>query len=230
MTLRSVSLVLVLSLAASLILSSSSSRASARNSLEETERLYADLMDASSILATIDSGLFITYKGKHRAAWKRVRDEKYKEITALLERTSAKDFSAADARALKLMRKTVQSMATDQTSPEHKFHCKDAQNRDLKNADLRSALYSCFDELGNNLEFEGNQLNRVSALDLLTEIVEPERRKSLFMAFVPLWKVIQSGLAWLCFLFPLIEPDRRSYRIRLSEKTHGVRCDAVCNF
>ena len=31
----------------------------------------------------------------------------------------------------------------------------------------------------------------------------------------------QSGLAWLCFLFPLIEPDRRSYRIRLSEKTHG---------
>jgi hypothetical protein len=31
-----------------------------------------------------------------------------------------------------------------------------------------------------------------------------------------------SGLAWLCFLFPLIEPDVRSYRIRLSEKTHDV--------
>ena len=40
----------------------------------------------------------------------------------------------------------------------------------------------------------------------------------------------QSGLAWLCFLFPLIEPDRRSYRIRLSEETHDVTCDAVCNF
>ena len=40
----------------------------------------------------------------------------------------------------------------------------------------------------------------------------------------------QSGLAWLCFLFPLIEPDRRSYRIRLSEKTHAVTCDAVGNF
>ena len=40
----------------------------------------------------------------------------------------------------------------------------------------------------------------------------------------------QSGLAWLCFLFPLIEPDRRSYRIRLSEKTHDVTCDAACNF
>src|SRR2546423_15718172 len=121
MTLRSVSLVLVLSLAASLILSSISSRASAHNSLGQTERLYADLMDASSILAAIDSGLFITYKAKDRAEWKRVRDERYKEITALLERTSA-NFSAADARALKLMRKTLQSMATDQTSPEHKFH------------------------------------------------------------------------------------------------------------
>src|SRR5215475_14853262 len=31
----------------------------------------------------------------------------------------------------------------------------------------------------------------------------------------------QSGLAWLCFLFPLIEPDRRISRIRLSEK--GLR-------
>src|ERR1700757_454675 len=30
----------------------------------------------------------------------------------------------------------------------------------------------------------------------------------------------QSGLAWLCFLFPLVEPDRQVSRIRLSEKTH----------
>jgi len=29
-----------------------------------------------------------------------------------------------------------------------------------------------------------------------------------------------SGLTWFCFLFPLIEPDRRISRIRLSEKTH----------
>ena len=41
----------------------------------------------------------------------------------------------------------------------------------------------------------------------------------------------QSGLAWFCFLFPLIEPDMQISRIRLSEKTHAfahgrfaVRC------
>jgi hypothetical protein len=33
----------------------------------------------------------------------------------------------------------------------------------------------------------------------------------------------QSGLAWLCFLFPLIEPDRRISRIRLSEKGSRFR-------
>jgi hypothetical protein len=36
-------------------------------------------------------------------------------------------------------------------------------------------------------------------------------------------------LAWFCFLFPLVEPDRRISRIRLSEKTHEVPCDAACN-
>jgi hypothetical protein len=30
----------------------------------------------------------------------------------------------------------------------------------------------------------------------------------------------QAGLAWLCFLFRLVEPDRQISRIRLSEKTH----------
>src|SRR6516162_4477855 len=32
----------------------------------------------------------------------------------------------------------------------------------------------------------------------------------------------QSGLTWLWFLFPLIEPDRRFSRIRLSEKGSRV--------
>jgi hypothetical protein len=32
---------------------------------------------------------------------------------------------------------------------------------------------------------------------------------------------LQSGLAWLRFLFPLVEADRQISRIRLSEKTHS---------
>src|SRR5215475_5724415 len=40
----------------------------------------------------------------------------------------------------------------------------------------------------------------------------------------------QSGWAWLCFLFPLIEPNRQISRIRLSGKTHDGLWDAACNF
>jgi hypothetical protein len=45
-----------------------------------------------------------------------------------------------------------------------------------------------------------------------------------------------TSLAAPCFRFhiPLIEPDVRISRIRLSEKTHAIAiaiaCDAVCNF
>ena len=53
------------------------------------------------------------------------------------------------------------------------------------------------------------------------------------------WPALSSAgasLASPCFRFhiPLIEPDVRISRIRLSEKTHtiaeAIACDAVCNF
>jgi hypothetical protein len=180
-------------LALYLILSSSSCRESPAKSLAQTENAYADLMDASSIMAAIDSGLFVSYRGKDLSAWKQVYDEKRKEVASRLERMSEKGLSATDARALMLMRKGVESMSADQTSLEHKAHCKDAQGRDLKIEDLHSALYSCFDELGNNLDFEGQHVTRVAAFDLLAQMIEPQRRKALFMAFMPMWMAVNGN-------------------------------------
>ena len=174
-------------------MSSSSCGVSPAESLAQTESSYADLMDASSIMAAIDSGLFISYRGKNRAAWKQVHEEKYKEVAVRLGEISEKELSATDARAFMLIHKGLDSISADQTSLAHKVHCKDAQSRDLKIADLHSALYSCFDELGNNLEFEGKRVSRVSAFDLLTQMTEPQRRKALFMAFVPLWKAVNGN-------------------------------------
>ena len=56
--------------------------------------------------------------------------------------------------------------------------------------ELREALYSCFDEVGNNLQFEGKAVGRLSVFDLLTQIEEPERRRAAFLAFTPLWQAI----------------------------------------
>jgi hypothetical protein len=179
--------------AASLMMSGSSCRESSAKSLVRMENSYADLMDASSIMTAIDSGLVISYRGKDRSAWKQVLEEKYKEVTAGLGRISEKELSATDARALMLIRKSVESISADQTSLSHKVSCNDARRRDLKLTDLRSALYSCFDELGNNLEFEGKRVSRVAAFDLLTQIAEPQRRQALFMTFVPLWKALNGN-------------------------------------
>jgi hypothetical protein len=70
--------------------------------------------------------------------------------------------------------------------------------------------------------------------DIVREGTRVENRRSGFSLPVAADEAFasspQSGLAWFCFLFPLIEPDRQISRIRLSEKTHDVPCDAVCNF
>ena len=178
-------------IAASLITSSTGE--SPARSLRETENSYAELMDASSILAAIESGLFVSYRGKGRAAWKQIQEKKYKEVAAGLTTVSAKELSATDARAVMLMHKGVESTSVERAPLKHKMHCKDAQDSNLNGADLRSALYSCFDELGNNLEFEGKHVSRVSAFDLLTQINEPLRRRALFMSFVPLWKAVNGN-------------------------------------
>ena len=53
---------------------------------------------------------------------------------------------------------------------------------------------------------------------------------------LPTLSSVGASLAPPCCRFhtPLIEPDVRIYRIRLSEKTHAIAeaiaCDAVCNF
>ena len=53
---------------------------------------------------------------------------------------------------------------------------------------------------------------------------------------LPTLSSVGASRASPCFRFhtPLIEPDVRICRIRLSEKTHAIAvaiaCDAVCNF
>src|SRR6266851_4814135 len=94
-------------LAASLIMSSGSCGESPAEALAETENSYADLMDASSIMAAIDSGLFISYRGKNRAAWEQVQTEKYKEVAARLGKISETKLSPTDARAFTLIHKGV---------------------------------------------------------------------------------------------------------------------------
>ena len=194
-------------------------------SLTEVEAKYADLRDAHGVLEAIDSGLFKTYQGKDRAAWNQFYHQKRAEVATALANQSSENLSSADARALSLMRKhlelhlpeKIEDSPTDQPSG----HCQDAPRKDLPAAKLEGALYSCFDEIGNNLHFEGARVTRVAAFDLLATIDDPARRKALFLAFLPLWVSINDQN----------QPDspyRRRIKLAAADAAlHGSEIDAA---
>jgi hypothetical protein len=162
----------------------------ASDAVAETETIYADVLDAYGAFSTIDSGLMKSYDGKDRLAWEQVYREKRAALVAHLAKLPAVGLSKADARAITLMRASLADFPQDASTLSPTSKCQNAQNPDLAYDALRAALYSCFDELANNLQFEGGKVNRVSAFSLLEQIKQPDRRKKLFLAFNPLWEAV----------------------------------------
>jgi hypothetical protein len=157
------------------------------------EYLYADVSDANTILATIDSGLVSSYQGKDRAAWAQLYKEKDAKLSKELERLPTSGLSGRDSRAIAAMRKQMQAFTGGGALFSPKAKCQDAARKDIVYPDLKAALVACFVEIGNSLSFEGGTINRVSALDLLHETSDPARRKAIFLAFVPLWQAINGN-------------------------------------
>jgi hypothetical protein len=189
---------LCLGLVCSLLLSSMSIDADAglmadSKKVSAVEYLYADVSDANTILATIDSGLLSTYQGKDRAAWQQFYRKKRAKLDKELKRLPASGLSDADTRAIAAMQKQTQAFTGGGALFSPAAKCQDATRKDLAYAELKSALVACFVEIGNSLSFEGGKINRVSALDLLHEISDPVRRKAVFFAFVPLWQAINGN-------------------------------------
>ena len=185
------------------------------------ENIYADVSDAFTIITTIDSGLFTSYRGRDRAAWVQVYREKRKEFSARLAKLPGHDLSASDTEAIAAMRAqfaTFSETISAPFSPDGK--CQNASRKDQDYASLRTALLVCFAESANNVNFEGGKINRQSVLDLLHEIEEPERRKAVFMALAPLWQAINGNN----------EPDspyRRLVALAADTGKHGSEIDAA---
>lgn len=157
------------------------------------ENLYADVSDANTILGTIDSGLLSTYQGKDRAAWEQFYRANRTKLDEALASLPTSGLSDGDTRAIAAMRKQMKAFTGGGAISNPTAKCQDAARKDIAYPDLKSALVACFVEIGNNLSFEGTKINRVSALDLLHETVDPGRRKVAFLAFVPLWQAINGN-------------------------------------
>jgi Peptidase family M3 len=159
--------------------------------LARIEAAYADMNDATGAIGLIDSGYTASYGGRDRAAWSRELEARKAEVQAGLARLGTEALSPEDRRAAELMRRAVQPTdASAGLAPVAR--CADAAQPGLAYTALSEALYACFDELGNNTEFEGTRLTRVAAFDALARIEEPARRKALFQAFTPLWRAINA--------------------------------------
>jgi hypothetical protein len=190
--------------------------------IAEVENVYADLSDAFTIITTIDSGLFTSYRGKDRATWGQEYREKRKEFSERLAKLPARGLSGNDARAVAAMRKQFATFSENISAPfSPDGKCQDTSRKDQDYASLRTALLVCFTESANNVNFEGGKINRQSVLDLLHEIEEPERRKAVFMALAPLWQAINGN----------DEPDspyRRMIALAAADAAkHGSEVDAA---
>ena len=162
----------------------------ASDSVAATETIYADVLDAYGAFSTIDSGLMKRYEGKDRQAWEKIYREKREALVAHWRSSLPTDSPRPTRGRSALMRASLSDFPADASTLSPSSKCKNAQNPDLAYDALRAALYSCFDELANNLQFEGATVNRVSAFSMLEQIKEPERRKKLFLAFSPLWEAV----------------------------------------
>lgn len=182
----------LLTVALALAAGAGSQSASGPPSLLDIEGAYADFNDSTGAVSLLDSGLRDSYQGKARIEWAHLQRQAREAVRRGLKELDGRLLSPEDRRAMEIMRKGIAD-ADENGSLSPGGRCEDAQRKDLGYAALREALYACFGELSNALDFEGEKVTRVGAFDQLTRMDEPERRKKLFLQFVPLWQSINGN-------------------------------------
>lgn len=159
----------------------------------ELELDYADLNDANAAISLIDSGWQPGFANRDRAAWLALYTARREAVIAGLDRAERETLDAGDSRARLLMRLALDDLPPTPESLANTGRCADASRKDIPLALLQGSLYACFTELGNRLAFEGQTITRVGSFDLLTRMPEPQRRKALFDAYLPLWKALNGA-------------------------------------
>jgi hypothetical protein len=157
------------------------------------ETAFIDTMDASNAVDFIDSGYTTTYAGRDRNSWQRELQQRRARLDGALKQVKEASLDPADAAALGALRKSLAGLDALIPSEVTGRSCADASKRDLDYGALRSALVSCFIEIGNQLPFEGRTISRTEARTLLQELDEPARRKAVFVALQPLWAAINGS-------------------------------------
>ena len=171
--------------------------------LPQAESLYADLRSlrdrldvaaASGRNGSNDATPYSTLILSHNAL--------RAELTRRLAAVDSSSLRPEDARALGIMRRTLErdlTVLTPQSalapqSAEAEPDCSyDASALVRKSSgldSLRARLYSCYGWAQSHLIFEGDTLDRLSVLGQLGGEVDPARRRRLFLALDPVWRTV----------------------------------------
>ncbi len=164
--------------------------------LAAPEAMFLDFLDADSAVGAIDSGLMAEFKGRSRESWNATLKDRHRELLDALAALDVEKLSPDDQAALTAMRVTLAyhddpnaAVANQPDSPA----CKDRNDASLDYERLSAALASCYREIGNQLKFEDGTIDRGGALGRLYDLEEPERRKALHDAFLPLWAALNGN-------------------------------------
>jgi hypothetical protein len=163
------------------------------------EALYADWLDAISALATVDSGFTAQVSGRGHRAWAARSRKLSAQLDAALAALAAPDAPALDsedARVVLAIRKGIVDNAPDVPVADAlhpALHCADAAQRTDDPAPLQIAMYACFEEIGNRIDFDGQHIVRTTALQQLQQLTDSGRRKRLFLAMSPLWIAVNGA-------------------------------------
>lgn len=185
------------------------------------EAHFLRLLDARDGLSAIDSGLFERRHGQGREHWQQQLDEELTALSQRLPRLDEASLPPAERAAVEAMRRAVEQLLRERRQGPGSPRCAEARERELPGPALQRALARCFEELGGQLHFETDTLDRASALQRLQELEDPARRKALFAAFEPLWTALHAPG----------EHDSPYRRLlvstALNERSHGSQIDAA---
>jgi hypothetical protein len=176
-----------------LLLATGCAKAPAPDPLADTEASFLAFLDAANAAGAIESGLYTEYEGRDLPTWQALEQQHRVELSARLDGMDAAGLSADQANALTAMRRTFGDYAQETAPGAAPPTCADASSKDAGFTALTGALAACFRELGNQMPFEGGTISRGTALQLLHDIEEPERRKAVFDAFKPLWQALNGN-------------------------------------
>ena len=164
--------------------------------LAPAEATFLEFLDAHGAVGAIDSGLWPDFKGRNRESWNVAVQDRHRALTDQLAALDVEKLVPADQSALTAMRVTLAdwgdpspAVANTPDGPA----CKDRDDPKLDYEGLSAALAACYREIGNTLKFEDGTIDRGGALGLWYDLEEPERRKALHDAFLPLWAALNGN-------------------------------------